>query len=363
MQFGNPFVFNDESLSRLPAYGNIQVRYLGGLAQFVRSRGCDARKVLEHHDVDPIEFENPDYQIACGTAVNLLEYCSGLLKEPLFGLQLAEQQDPEVFGCAVALARAAPTMREALQCLVDYVPLGTPDCELEVVRAREVVELRWRTHTGFGDMAQPNYQGLLLIAKTLQMLGGRHFHPSYATLTFRVERSNIDTLQQRLGCRVSGKAEAHAIAFPRAMMDLPIATSNKMLFGLLGSALAELRMSSRAGFLEQVEAYVRSELSSGNCSVDRCAEKLGTSSRTLQKRLTRLDVKFSDIVQNERTKLAKHALLWSDCSLDEIAFQLGYSEQTSFGRAFKRSTGITPQAFRVAGHREHFQSASVLEPV
>ena len=77
-----------------------------------------------------------------------------------------------------------------------------------------------------------------------------------------------------------------------------------------------------------------------------CAAKLGTSSRTLQKRLTRMDVKFSNIVQSERIKLAQHALLHGDSTLDEIALQLGYSEQTSFGRAFKRSTGMTPQAFR-----------------
>ena len=47
-----------------------------------------------------------------------------------------------------------------------------------------------------------------------------------------------------------------------------------------------------------------------------------------------------------RMKLAKQALRWTDCSLDDLAFQLGYSEQTSFGRAFKRATGVTPNGFR-----------------
>ena len=217
-----------------------------------------------------------------------------------------------------------------------------------MVTGREVVELRWRTHSALGESEQVNYQGLLLFMKTFRMLGRQHFRPRYASLTFGIGRPDIQALQDRLGCRVNGKAGANAIAFPVDILDCPIATSNKMLFGLLGSYLSQLRAASRASFVEEVEAYVRRALSTRHCSVDDCAEKLGTSARTLQKRLTRIGVMFLDIVQNERVKLAKRALLWSDCSLDEIAFQLGYAEQTSFGRAFKRSTGVTPQAFRLA---------------
>jgi AraC-like DNA-binding protein len=225
------------------------------------------------------------------------------------------------------------------------------------------VELRWRTHASLGDSEQVNYHGLLLIAKTLKMLGRQHFRPRYANMTFAIGRPGIETLQDRLGCKVNGGAEAHAIAFSTDILDIPTATSDKMLFNLLGSYLAQLRAASRSGFVEQVAAYVRGALSTGLCSVDGCAEKLGTSARTLQKRLTRMDVKFSDIVQNERIKLAKHALLWSDRTLDEIAFQLGYSEQTSFGRAFKRSTGVTPQVFRVTENRRHALSTGLFEVV
>jgi AraC-like DNA-binding protein len=307
---------------------------------------------LERHEIDSRTFEEPDQHIECAAAVNLMESCSSLLHDPLFGMRLAERQDPEVFGCAATLARAAPSLRLALQSLIDYVPLSaSPECEMELLTGREIAELRWRTDTGLGDSEQVNYQGLLLIAKTLQMLAGPHFRPRYATLTFKIARSNLQPIQDRLGCKVSGNAEAHAIAFPVEILDRPIATSNKMLFSLLGGYLSQLRTASRSGFVEQVESYVRRALATGNCSVNGCAAKLRTSSRTLQKRLTRMDVKFSNIVQSERIKLAKHALLHGDCTLDEIALRLGYSEQTSFGRAFKRSTGLTPQAFRLTEDR------------
>jgi AraC-like DNA-binding protein len=45
-------------------------------------------------------------------------------------------------------------------------------------------------------------------------------------------------------------------------------------------------------------------------------------------------------------EVAKLYLQEGEITLDEVALRLGYSEQTSFGRAFKRWTGETPQRFR-----------------
>jgi AraC-like DNA-binding protein len=354
----NTFVLNvDGAFDVLPSHGTLRTGYLRGLLDLVRSRGCDPRRILEHNEIDSRTFEDPDQHIDCTAAVNLMESCSSLLHDPLFGMRLAERQDPEVFGCAMTLARFAPNLRLALQSLSDYMSISaSPEGDMELVTGREIAELRWWTDTGLGDSEQVNYQGLLLITKTLQMLAGADFRPRYATLTFKIARSIHQPIQERLGCRVSGNAAAHAIAFPVEILDRPIATSNKTLFSLLGGYLSQLRSSSRSGFVEQVESYVRRALATGNCSVNGCAAKLGTSSRTLQKRLTRMDVKFSNIVQSERIKLAKHALLHGGSTLDDIALQLGYSEQTSFGRAFKRSTGMTPQAFRLTEDRRRFLS-------
>jgi len=348
----NTFVLSvDGALEGVPGQGKIQAGYLRGLTSAVRKLGGDPRRLLERHEIDPLAFDNPDFHLDCTAAVELVEDCSRQLQDSLFGLHLAEQQDPDAFGCATMLARSAPTLRAGLENFVTYVPVSaSPECEMELVTGRDVAELRWRTHLCEGE--QVNYQGLLLMMKTLQMLGGQDFRPRYASLTFGVGRSDSQPLQDRVGCRVHARAEANAVAFPIDLLDRPLPTANRLMFSLLGSYLSELQIASRAGFVGQVEAYVRSALASGHCSVDGCADHLKTSARTLQKRLTRTGVKFSDLVQSERIKLAKQALLRTDQSLNDIAFRLGYSEQTSFGRAFKRSTGLTPQAFRSAEHRE-----------
>ncbi len=81
-------------------------------------------------------------------------------------------------------------------------------------------------------------------------------------------------------------------------------------------------------------------------SIANCAAKLGLSSRTLQVRLSEAGVSFSDILERQRLERAQQILIKSRLSVAETADLLGYSERTSFGRAFKRWTGVSPQQFR-----------------
>jgi len=87
-------------------------------------------------------------------------------------------------------------------------------------------------------------------------------------------------------------------------------------------------------------------MSSPSCTLEECASALGISVRTLQKQLARMDASFSSVLEAEKQAVAKAALAHSRVSLDELAFQLGYGEQTTFGRAFRRWTGMSPGEFR-----------------
>jgi len=343
----------DQSAIAIPPQGRVRVGYFWSLDTLVRNLGGNPCDIFEKKGLDPRLFDDPDNTLECMAAVDLLAYCSSELGDPLFGLHLAALQEPDVFGCVISLAQAAPTLRQAMQCLVDFIPVSaSPECELELVELDKVVELQWRSHIGLGHDVQTSYHGLLIIQKTLRMLGRAQFRPKYATLTCAIDRADIEPISQHIGCRVQGGASRNAIAFSAQLLDHPMPTSNRLSYYLLSQGLAQLRATSRGDFEEKVRACVRRELSSGHCSVGDCAKSLRTSTRTLQKRLNRLQIKFSDIVLEERIKLAKHALIWSDYSLDEIAFQLGYAEQTSFGRAFKSATGVTPKAFRSSKRRE-----------
>ncbi len=343
----NFFYTLDGPLDAIPAVQQMRTANFSGFPGFIRTLGGDPRRILEHHGMDPLAIKDPDSYIDCQSLVDVLQYCSSQFNDPLFGLRLAQLQDPDVFGCVTSLCRSAPTMRQAIECFIEYIPvIHSPMTMMELVEGKETTELRWSVLADLGSNNQANYQAILLDLNLLRLLGGRGFHASYVSLMVDARPKDVSDIENALGCRFRNRASANAVAFPTAALDQPVPSSNRLLYRLLSGYLDRVKIAARKTIVERVQDYVRGSLPSGTCSIEHGAQKLGTSVRTLQSHLSEHGLKFSDILESQRVELAKMYLEQKQLSLDEVAALLGYSEQSSFGRAFKRWTGSTPQGFR-----------------
>ena len=78
----------------------------------------------------------------------------------------------------------------------------------------------------------------------------------------------------------------------------------------------------------------------------RAAEALHISNRTLQRRLKSEGTSFMDLLQDTRLQLARKYLRQRSRSVVETSYLLGFSEPSTFSRAFKRWTGMAPAEFR-----------------
>jgi AraC-like DNA-binding protein len=328
-----------------PPYGSVRAaQYFQGFETLVRKLGGDYPRILEDNDIDPSAVNDPDHALPWTTATALLEYCRWKLRDGIFGLHLAEHQGADVYGCIAALARASPTLRCGLTSIVEFVPLmHSPSADVELVIGNHTAELRWRTSPDFTYYEQANHHGLLLAVRMLKQFAGDEFRPNSASSVCDMRR-NRDQVERRLGCRVKGSSSFDSISFPSELLDRPREAANSIVFGLLVSYLSQRKEDPTV--VDQVEAYLRRAMGSGNCTMTCCAMQLGTSPRTLQKRLTRHGTTFSRIMEQQRIRAAKRALLDTNCTLDQIADRLGYAEKSSLIRAFKRATKSTPSTFR-----------------
>lgn len=329
-----------------PAPGRTRAASFQMFFDLVHQLGGNPRAILERHGLDPARIGDPEHHISSLAMVETFEYCAETL-DPLFGLHLAELQSPDVFGCVAALSRAAPDLRAAMQAFADFLPVAhSPQYELTIVETGAAVELRWFRHSDdYEAYRQVNHHALLRIVNLFRSMAPE-LRPLYANSSVSASSGHIDEVEAKVGCPVHFDQGIDAIAFSAHAFGGPLISSNKVVYQLLGTYLERVKAAQHLSLRERVETFVRGAIRSGDCTVPRCARKLGLSTRTLQHQLRQADVSFSEIVTGQRMDLAQTYLAEGQHSVSEIAAMLGYAEQTSFGRAFKKWTGRSPSHFR-----------------
>jgi AraC-like DNA-binding protein len=98
----------------------------------------------------------------------------------------------------------------------------------------------------------------------------------------------------------------------------------------------------------RVENAISSLLPHGRVLVEDVARSLGTSERTLARRLSDEGLNCTEILQKMRRDLAVRYLGDRKLHVSEIAWLLGFHEVSAFTHAFKRWTGQTPSQMRTA---------------
>jgi AraC-like DNA-binding protein len=95
----------------------------------------------------------------------------------------------------------------------------------------------------------------------------------------------------------------------------------------------------------QIESQILPNLHEGTISMDRVAKGMGMSRQTLYRKLKEESVTFAEIHDGLRRRMAMEYLAAHKVTVNETAYLLGFSEASSFVRAFKRWTGLSPTAY------------------
>ena len=109
--------------------------------------------------------------------------------------------------------------------------------------------------------------------------------------------------------------------------------------------LAERLPGGESGIVSEVQRAVAASFPEDASGAD-VARALCVSERTLQRKLVAAGTTFRDVSNSVRRELAEGYLADRQVSIAEVAFMLGFSDQSSFNRAFRRWTGESPGHWR-----------------
>jgi AraC-like DNA-binding protein len=126
--------------------------------------------------------------------------------------------------------------------------------------------------------------------------------------------------------------------------------------GAIDSLAVERALSRRLrlSVLGALRAYLEATLRSA--TVEEAARRMGTSTRSLQRRLLAAGTSFSSELTAARIRAAERLLAETDAGIASVAADAGFSSSTHFCTTFRQRTGRTPSQFRALASRAEHQS-------
>jgi len=169
-----------------------------------------------------------------------------------------------------------------------------------------------------------------------------------------VHKFNGDAKEHRkvLGCPVAFGHNRTQVILNRRDMATPIETADHRLLRILSDHcddILEKHARSKPEHITGLERHIVDLLPKGQAKAKIVATELGMSERTLVRNLAEKGTSFSEILSQLRHELALKYLREPELNLTQVAFLLGYANQSAFSAAFKRITGQAPREMRAAG--------------
>lgn len=175
---------------------------------------------------------------------------------------------------------------------------------------------------------------------------GKHVTP--VRIDFARPDPKSDTHHAYFGCPIRYCAPRDMLILNSADLDRPFPGHNLELLEILTPALTQILsdFDPQSTFAEQVKVVLKRSLASGRPDVARVASNLGTSERTMQRRITQEGSTFRTLLMETRQDFGRQLLSDPSIEIGEVACLLGYQDTASFYRAFREWEGVTPNRWR-----------------
>ena len=270
----------------------------------------------------------------------------------------ARHEDPELGwrvgahvgdkGLNTALLRkleSAPTLLQALRRFSRMARTEATGTDIGIEENRNGILF----YTRYAGMVQePGYHisqsyQLGVILDVIRHFLGRHWMP----VEIGIESSCIPVCADEYfpGTRILSSQPAGYIAVPRSCLHRA-PRSGETKTGKAEDVLLNLDPDTNIAYLNLLQSVLSSYLSEGYISQRVAAELMSTSVRTLTRRLSEFGLTYGMLIDDLRFKVARKKLSNTDQPIYDIAHAVGFKDQGSFTRMFRRIGGVSPKEFR-----------------
>lgn len=321
-----------------------------GLRSLISGKGGDTDQILQRFGIEPHLLDDNDAYLPYGAMARVLEFCAEAFDAPHFGFELGCRQSADVMGPLAVLLLAASTMAEGLELVARHMKVHAPGARLSITTEGQMTRLSYEVLDP--DGAINRHIGELSMAtafNTLRTMAGEEFRLDKVDISGTAPLRDDPAVARFFGVPVDYEEPVCAVWFSSRFLSKRLDSSNPTLLHF-ARAQCETICPDEDRLPDLVASQIRQLMPMGSCTLEAVARQLSIHPRSLQNRLTACGQEFRDILKAQRQELAQIYLARTSTPIAEVASLLGYSDQTTFTRAFSTWFDVSPKRFRAA-HR------------
>jgi AraC-like DNA-binding protein len=317
------------------------------VAKAIDSYGVDSKDIFKEAGVDLRELTKNDARFPTSMMVKAWYLAVERTGDPYIGIRVAQLFKPTAFSALGMTIAASLHIYDALKRCIRYSSvISDGTCALLeegvdhvafVLRAKP--ELRSLTHIyGMTAFLCCLYNIFRDVAGGSIKLQSVHFEGSL---------DSLQPFEDFFCCPVFYHSDCNKLVFEKKGLFAEQPFAHSKLANSLDDWIEDyLSIFQQETVSTRVQKYLLKHMAYGELDQPRVAKALAMSTRMLQRKLQEEGTVYSELFDDCRKKLAVKLIHQNNLQLSEVAFMLGFSDQSNFTRAFKRWTGSTPNKYK-----------------
>jgi AraC-like DNA-binding protein len=313
-----------------------------------RHQGVDVAPLLARAGIAPALLDSPIARVSQQQYALLVRALRRRMRDELWGLTHRKLRPGSFAVCMQNLVRCA-TLGEALRAGFAYYDLLIDDFVPRLTVPGEIARIQFiarRERDARLDYAIKAFMLFMLgaaswlVARRIPLVEIDYMPGMQSTETSRVYQCPVRQSQPHVG-----------MSFEAHWLQLPIVQTPQSLHEFLAAAPANLIIKYRdtSSVTDRIRRLLRKRLGGELPSLEEVSDALAVAPQTLRRRLRDEGRGFQQIKDELRRDVAIELLSQTRLPLIEIANRVGFSEASTFHRAFKNWTGVAPGEYR-EGH-------------
>lgn len=296
--------------------------------------------------MDASALVDSERHISAETFCKLLDLASRQSGSPVFGIRMAQHRQTLDFGIMGVLMRHKPNLHEMWLAAIQYRKLLNDATAISLEPAGKLSIIRFELLI---DSRIPQQQACELFAgvmmRTCQAMLGSAWSPQEVRFRHAAPPEQYQH-KQFFGCPVTFSSEFNGMVLRTADMTVPNPSADPELVRYAESIVMPMRARGESSLLQEVRKNIYLLMPLEQACIERVAEQMHLSTRTLQRQLDQHGTSFSEVLDTVRKNLVLRYMNNSRYSIGQVASLTGYSRQASFTRWFQTNFGTSPRQWR-----------------